>query len=153
MERSQPEAPPVVLVVGPDDAVHADICRMVRAIGFRVRTAHGGCEAIRYLQLHPGEVGLVLADILMPGMDGGELVERVRDLLPGMRCVLMSPPAAAAAELAGAYPETPVLEKPFGLRELHGVLARQIGSPAAAARSRTARPARPAFHRSRAPRS
>jgi len=151
MKRSQPEAPPVVLVVGVDDAVHADVCRMVRAIGFRVRTAHGGREAIRYLQRHPGEVGLVLADILMPGMDGGELVERVRDLLPGMRYVLMSPPAAVeAVELAGAYPETPVLEKPFGLRELHGVLARQIGSPAAAARSRTARPA---FHRSRAPRS
>src|SRR3712207_4218451 len=107
------EGIPAVLVVEDESTPRAEICRMVRGLGYQVRTARNGREALRYLQQHPGEIRLVLADLIMPYMDGGELAERVRDLLPGTRLVLMSASLeGAAGELVAAYPEIPFLRKP-----------------------------------------
>lgn len=148
-ESSPPKASPAVLVVEDEATPRAEICRMVRGLGYRVRTAHNGREALRYLSQHPGEIRLVLADVIMPYMDGGELAERARDLQPGLRLVLMSErPEGAAAAILAAYPETPFLLKPFGFAELYAVLAWQVGPPVA---SGEIRPARPAFHREREP--
>jgi CheY-like chemotaxis protein len=145
------EAIPTILVVEDEATPRDEICRMVRGLGYPVRTARNGREALRYLEQHPGEIRLVLADVIMPYMDGGELLERARDLLPGLRFVLMSESReGAAGEVASAYPETPFLSKPFGFGELYALLARQIGPPVATG---TIRPGRPAFHREREPTS
>jgi len=148
-DSSPPQASPVVLVVEDEASPRAEICRMVRGLGYRVRTARNGREALRYLSQHPGEVRVVLADVIMPYMDGGELAERARDLQPGLRLVLMSErPEGAPGAILAAYPETPFLQKPFGFAELYAVLAWQVGPPVA---SGEIRPGRPAFHRERDP--
>ncbi|HEX6104297.1 MAG TPA: response regulator [Gemmatimonadales bacterium] len=145
------EGTPAILVVEDEATPRDEICRMVRGLGYQVRSARNGREALRYLEQHPGEIRLVLADIIMPYMDGGELAERARDLLPGLRFVLMSATVeGASAELLSAYPETPFLRKPFSFAELYGVLVRQVGPPVAPAGMR---PGRPAFHRDREPRT
>jgi CheY-like chemotaxis protein len=106
---------------------------MVRALGYQAHTARDGREALRYIQQHPGEVRLVLTDVIMPYMDGGELSERVRDLHPHLPIVLMSAyPVGEIAELVAAYPELPFLEKPFTTEGLHQVLTPLLGPPAAA---------------------
>jgi CheY-like chemotaxis protein len=93
---------------------------MVRALGYQARTARDGREALRYLQQHPGEIRLILTDVVMPYMDGGELAERARDLHPRLPIVLMSAyPVGEIAELVAAYPELPFLEKPFTTETLH----------------------------------
>ncbi len=140
---------PGILLVEDEATPRAEICRMVRGLGYRVSTARNGREALRYLQQHPGEIRLVLSDIIMPYMDGGELAERARDLLPGLRFVLMSSSLGGmAGEVVSAYPETPVLRKPFSFAELYAVLVGQIGPPVGKGRLR---PSRPAFHRDREP--
>ncbi|HYC30833.1 MAG TPA: response regulator [Gemmatimonadales bacterium] len=144
-----PKSSPVVLVVEDESSPRAEIARMVRGLGYRVRTTRNGREALRYLAQQPGEVRLVLSDVIMPYMDGGELAERARDLQPGVKLVLMSESSGgAAAEVLAAYPELPCLRKPFGFAELYGVLSWQVGPPVAAGEIR---PARPAFHRDREP--
>lgn len=141
------ERVPVILVVEDEATPRDEICRMVRGLGYPVRTARNGREALRYLEQHPGEVRVVLSDIIMPYMDGGELLERARDLMPGLRFVLMSESReGAAGEVAAAYPETPFLGKPFGFGELYALLAKQVGPPVATG---TIRAGRPAFHRDR----
>ena len=143
------KASPVVLVVEDEPSPLAEISRMVRGLGYRVRTARNGREALRYLGQHPGEIRLVLTDVIMPYMDGGELAERARDVQPGVKLVLMSSaPVGAAADVLAAYPELPFLRKPFGFAELYGVLAWQVGPPVAAGELRRSRPA---FHRGREP--
>jgi two-component system, cell cycle sensor histidine kinase and response regulator CckA len=103
---------------------------MIRAIGYSTRSAHDGREALRYIQQHPGEIRLVLTDVIMPYMDGGELAERVRDLHPRLPIVLMSAYSLGQiAELVAAYPELPFLEKPFTTEALHRVLTPLLGSP------------------------
>src|SRR3712207_5711912 len=116
------EGIPAILVVEDESTPRAEICRMVRGLGYRVRTARNGREALRYLTQHPGEIRLVLTDVIMPYMDGGELAERARDLQPGLRLVLMSATVGGAAQdILTAYPETPFLRKPFGFAELYAV--------------------------------
>jgi CheY-like chemotaxis protein len=149
VQQVTPRVSPVVLVVEDEPTPRAEITRMVRGLGYRVRTARNGREALRYLAQHPGEIRLVLSGVIMPYMDGGELAERARDLQPGVRLVLMSTSLdGPAADVLAAYPETPFLRKPFGFAELYAVLAWQVGPPVAAGELR---PARPAFHRDREP--
>jgi CheY-like chemotaxis protein len=131
--RSRFTADPAVLVVDDEETPRSVTARMVRAVGYPTRTAQDGREALRYIQQHPGEIRLVLADVIMPYMDGGELSERVRDLHPRMPIVLMSAyPSGEIAELVAAYPELPFLEKPFTTEALHRMLTSLIGPPARA---------------------
>jgi two-component system cell cycle sensor histidine kinase/response regulator CckA len=128
--RSRFSADPTVLVVDDEETPRSTTSRMVRALGYQARTARDGREALRYLQQHPGEVRLILTDVIMPYMDGGELAERARDLHPRLPIVLMSAyPMGQIAELIAAYPELPFLEKPFTTEALHRVLTPILGPP------------------------
>ena len=131
--RSRSTAEPTVLVVDDEETPRSVICRMVRALGYPTRTARDGREALRYIQQHPGEIRLVLTDVVMPYMDGGELAERVRDLHPRLPIVLMAAyPEGEIAELVAGYPELPFLEKPFTPEALHRALTPLLGTPARA---------------------
>ena len=131
--RSRFSADPTVLVVDDEETPRSTTCRMVRALGYQARTARDGREALRYLQQHPGEIRLILTDVIMPYMDGGELAERARDLHPRLPIVLMSAyPVGEIAELVAAYPELPFLEKPFTTETLQRVLTPILGLPARA---------------------
>jgi two-component system, cell cycle sensor histidine kinase and response regulator CckA len=134
--RSRFSAEPTVLIVDDEETPRATTCRMVRALGYEARAARDGREALRYLQQHPGEVRLLLTDVIMPYMDGGELAERARDLHPRLPVVLMSAyPVGEIADLVAAYPELPFLEKPFTTESLHRVLTPLVGpSPKAKGR-------------------
>lgn len=122
---------PLVLVVDDESAARSAVCRMVRGLGYRVQSCDSGRAALRYLEAHPREVKLLLADLDMPRMDGGELVERARDLDPGVRVALMA--AAVDAdhrELLTGYRDLPVLRKPVGFAELYARLRDLLGPPA-----------------------
>jgi CheY-like chemotaxis protein len=111
--RSRYSSDPTVLIVDDEETPRTTTCRMVRALGYQARVARDGREALRYIQQHPGEIRLILTDVIMPYMDGGELAERARDLHPRLPIVLMSAyPMGEIAELIAAYPELPFLEKP-----------------------------------------
>jgi len=129
--RSRFSAEPTVLIVDDEETPRSVTCRMVRALGYQARTARDGREALRYLQQHPGEVRLLLTDVVMPYMDGGELAERARDLHPRLPIVLMSAyPSGEIAELVAAYPEFPFLAKPFTTERLYQTLTPLLGAPA-----------------------
>jgi two-component system cell cycle sensor histidine kinase/response regulator CckA len=136
--RSRFSTEPTVLIVDDEETPRSLACRMVRGLGYQAHAARDGREALRYLQQHPGEVRLVLADLVMPYMDGGELAERARDLHPRLPVVLMSTkPDGDAAALVAAYPELPFLEKPFTTETLFRVLTPWLG-PAPGSRGRRA---------------
>jgi two-component system, cell cycle sensor histidine kinase and response regulator CckA len=129
--RSRFSPDPTVLIVDDEETPRTVTCRMVRALGYQARSARDGREALRYLQQHPGEVRLVLTDVVMPYMDGGELAERARDLHPRLPVVLMSAhPTGEIADLIAAYPELPFIAKPFTTEKLAQVLTPLLGAPA-----------------------
>ena len=128
--RSRFATEPMVLIVDDEETPRSVTCRMVRALGYQAHSARDGREALRYLQQHPGEVRLLLTDVVMPYMDGGELAERARDLHPRLPIVLMSShPVENIGELLAGYPELPFLAKPFTTEKLYQVVTPLLGAP------------------------
>ena len=124
--------PRPVLVVDTDAAIRESVCRMVRGLGYRVRTARSGADAVRAVRQGGTELGLVLARARMSPMDGGEVAERIRDARDDVRVVLLAGPGPDDDELLAAYPELPVLTQPVRLGELYAVLAALLGPPVVA---------------------
>src|SRR5215208_3630522 len=103
---------------------------MVRSLGFQVRSCPSGAAALRFLQAHPGAVRLVLADLAMPRMDGGELAERVKDLYPRLPVALMASAGDPHADdLLEGYADFPFLQKPVALGNLAELLMDLLGEP------------------------
>jgi CheY-like chemotaxis protein len=126
--------PPIVLVVESRTSARSSTCRLLRALGYDGRTARDGQQALRMLQQHPTLYQLVLTNVLLPDMDGGELARRVVAAWPGTRVMVTAEYAqiGTPAVILAAHPEVPVLRKPFGFRELYEAVCRLVGPPRAA---------------------
>ncbi|HSO18629.1 MAG TPA: response regulator, partial [Desulfosarcina sp.] len=74
-----------------DEAMILDVGKaMLERLGYRVLTAGGGREAVECLSQQGGTINLVILDMIMPGMDGGETFDRVREIAPAMPVILSS---------------------------------------------------------------
>ena len=121
---------PLVLVVDDELTPRSIITRMIRTLGYPVRGCSGGREALRFLESHPREVRLLIADLFMSRMDGGELAERALDLDPSLRVLLMVGPADPRAnDLLAGYRDLPLLAKPVDFGALAGRLDELLGAP------------------------
>jgi len=126
--------PPIVLIVESRTAARSATSRLVRALGYEARVARDGQQALRMLLQYPSLHQLVLSNIMLPDMDGGELAERVGAQEAGTPVALIAEyaPIGKAAAVIAAHPDVPVLRKPFGFRELYEVLCPLVGPPRAA---------------------
>ena len=84
-----PRAGPLILVVDDDQPDRIAATRMVRGLGYPARSFRQGRDALQFIERHPQVARVVIADLGMPTMDGGELVERVLDADPTMRAAMM----------------------------------------------------------------
>ena len=69
-----------------------------------------------------------------PDMDGGRLAQQVAGSWPDTKVMLVAEyaPIGATAAVLAAYPDLPVLGRPFGFRELYEGVCRLVGPPRAA---------------------
>ena len=79
-----------VLVVEDEEPLRRLTRRILESRGYTVLDAANGEEAIRALASAPNRVDLLLSDIVMPGMSGRELVERLLPVYPWLRVLFMS---------------------------------------------------------------
>ena len=111
-------SPPVevVLVVEDEPSVRAPVCRMLREQGYHVLEATNGEDALKVMQEHHAPIHLVITDVMMPEMDGAELVSLLRDWYPGMRVLFISGYSKQFLEARGDTVEgSAFLAKPFSL--------------------------------------
>lgn len=121
---------PLILVVDDDQPDRIAATRMVRGLGYPARSFRQGRDALQFVERHPQVARVLLADLGMPLMDGGELVERALDADPTMRAALMADRGdPAAADLLEGYRDLPILEKPLRFADLYAVLTRLAGLP------------------------
>jgi two-component system, cell cycle response regulator CpdR len=108
-----------VLIAEDDDQMRAFLCRGLQRAGHAVAAAGDGAAALDCALRT--DFDLLLADIVMPGMDGIELARRVAVRQPWIRVMFITGFAAVAIpddDFGGNRP--PVLAKPFHLRHLIG---------------------------------
>ncbi|HEY6905271.1 MAG TPA: ATP-binding protein [Candidatus Acidoferrales bacterium] len=129
-----------VLVVEDDDAVRRMTREFLQLRGYTVLEARGAMDAIQFVESDNGAIDLVLTDVVMPGMKGRELVDRLAKLRPGLKVLYMSAYTEDDAINIGILnPGTAFIEKPFGPDDLAGkvrdVLMGTIHVPAAGSQS------------------
>ena len=76
---------------------------MLETRGYRVLTATGAHEALEIVEAHaPGDLSLLLCDLMMPQMDGVELIRRVREMQPCLPTLMVSGTVAGYDRGCGA---------------------------------------------------
>lgn len=89
-----------ILLVEDEDLVRNATAEFLSAYGYVVLEARNGPEALRLAMSRPSDIAAVVTDMVMPGIDGREVVEILRQLRPNLKAVLMS-----------GYTERKVVEK------------------------------------------
>ena len=79
-----------ILVVEDDEALRLLCSHFLSNLGYKVLLAETPGDALRMADQHPGEIRLLLTDVVMPGMDGTQLAKRLASARSGLRVLLMS---------------------------------------------------------------
>ena len=79
-----------ILVVDDDDAVRTLLRELLRMKGYTVLDARFNSGALMAAGRHPGTIHLMVADLMMPGINGRELGRRLEDLRPDMKILYIS---------------------------------------------------------------
>jgi CheY-like chemotaxis protein len=116
-----------ILLIDDDDQVRTLFQVVLAEAGHRVLAAENGEHALHLLEQQ--EVDLILVDILMPDMDGLELIPRARRMQPACKIIAMSGGSREwnyldTAKYLGA---DATLKKPFDPQELLDAVASQLG--------------------------
>jgi PAS domain S-box-containing protein len=108
-----------VLVVEDEEDLRAVTERIFVSGGYRVLAAANGPEALDLARSHPGEIRLLVTDVVMPNMLGKEVAEKVRVLQPGIEVLYVSGYAQPVLASQGRLdPDAVLMEKPFSGADL-----------------------------------
>jgi PAS domain S-box-containing protein len=108
-----------ILVVEDEESILKLTKVILEGLGYVVLTAAMPVEALRLAQEHSGGIHLLLTDVVMPGLNGRELAERLQSLYPEIRCLFMSGYTANVIAHRGILDEgVSFIAKPFSREEL-----------------------------------
>jgi len=110
-----------------DEAFVRDVtCEVLRSAGYRVLAARNAADAVRMYEARPGEVKLLLSDVVLPGETGPAMAGRLRREHPELKVLLVTGYAEQMGLLEGKQED--FLAKPFStealLRKVRQVLDR-----------------------------
>jgi CheY-like chemotaxis protein len=115
----QTEGTESTILLVEDEPVVREVTRAVlEHAGYRVLECNGPEEALRVGSEHRGHIGLLLSDVVMPGMNGPELALQLQSLQPGLIAVFMS-----------GYAESFVLRKVTHNKMAQGGMTNYIQKP------------------------
>jgi CheY-like chemotaxis protein len=126
-QRPAPRGGETILFVEDEDALRGVGLKVLRNCGYTVLEAANGEEAIELLQTSNVPIDLLITDVVMPGMGGRVLAEKIRAQRPEIKVIYMSGYTDGAVMRHGiARDEVAFLAKPFSPNELarrvHAVL-------------------------------
>jgi len=119
-----------VVMVEDEKSVNETVTAFLNKLGYRVYPFHSGEEALAFLkEAGPEEPDILLTDVILSGMNGKELSDRIREIYPAIRVVYMSGYASDKLADKGIVPsDLTLLYKPFSIFELGETLGRIVGS-------------------------
>ncbi len=130
-----PRGSETVLLVEDEASLRELVRECLEAGGYPVLEARHGAQALEIAERHRGPLHLLITDVVMPGMSGRELAERLRARRPEIRVLYMSGYTDDAVVLHGVLEEEMAfLQKPFTTealaRSVRNVLDRPPEHPA-----------------------
>ena len=128
LERGQEK----VLVVEDEQMVRALMVRTLTSLGYRCHAAAEAAEALRVLEQEEGHLDLVITDVVMPGISGGDLGSRLADRYPTVPVLFTSGFADDDIIRRGLLDANrPFLQKPFTPADLAHKVREVLDLPAA----------------------
>jgi CheY-like chemotaxis protein len=102
-----------ILVAEDESVVRELVTEILAASGYRVIAAHDGQDALERFRARTEDIDLVLSDVVMPRVSGGELARRVAQERPGVPVLFMSGYTGDELAKHGMRDGSRLLEKPF----------------------------------------
>jgi CheY-like chemotaxis protein len=126
-ERPAPRAAPAggtVLVAEDEETLRAAVVHALAGVGFEVLQGGTAEAALEAARAHPGEIDLLVTDVVMPGQNGGQLAQALRRERPGVKVLFMTgfPGDPRVAAVLAGVEAGGVLHKPFK----HSTLVEQV---------------------------
>jgi CheY-like chemotaxis protein len=108
-----------ILLVDDEDEVLDVGEKMLKEMGYKVFLARSGNEAVKIYKKRRDEISLVILDMIMPGMGGGETYDRMKENNPKVKVLLSSGYSVdgKAAEILRCGCDG-FIQKPFNMKEL-----------------------------------
>ena len=123
-----------ILLVEDEEEVRNLAARVLSSYGYQVLRGSHGQEALSLAERHPEPIDLLLTDVIMPGMTGQELAQRMKPLRPAMKVLYMSGYSGNVIARRGVLdPGVAYLAKPFTESALAAKVREVLGSSGARA--------------------
>ena len=113
-----------VLVVEDDEEVGHFSTELLRDLGYAIKWAANAGDALAALAEDELTFDLVFSDVIMPGMNGVELANVIRDRYPGLPVVLTSGYSSVLAD--NAHRGFELIQKPYSVESLSRTLRKAI---------------------------
>jgi len=120
----------VILVVEDEEGVRAVIVRILTEQGFQVIEAPTAERALQLIDEHPGQIHLLLTDVILPRLSGPAVVQKAQRRRPGLRVLFMS--GYTGDELAThgiSWDNSWILQKPFEQQQLLRKIISTLDAP------------------------
>jgi len=126
VDPEPPSGTETILLVEDEEPILALAATILTRCGYTVLAARTPESALVLAQQHPGPIHLLLTDVVMPGMNGIALKEKITHLRPGIKTIHMSGYPTNAITIYGAETDAAhYLPKPFSVRSV-AVKVRQV---------------------------
>lgn len=118
-----PSGTETILVVEDEPMILKMTVQMLVGQGYHVLAAASPWEAIRLVKENIGSIDLLMTDIIMPEMNGRDLVKQLITISPNIKCLFMSGYTASVIAHHGVLDEgVHFIQKPFSMSDLGGKL-------------------------------
>jgi CheY-like chemotaxis protein len=119
LPTDSPRGGETIVLVEDESWLRELIRRGLQNCGYTVMESATGEEAIQLVRTRPGAIHLLISDLMLPGINGRRLGERMLALKPGIKLLYMSGYTAKAVLRHGVLEsKTAFLQKPFTLGAL-----------------------------------
>lgn len=116
-----------ILVIDDEQIMREGCSRILSKDGWAIITAENGKQGLNEIQAHSKEIDVILLDLMMPGMSGMEVLDKVRTIDPNLLIIVITGYAtvesAVEAMKKGAYDFIP---KPFTPDQLRIIVRRAL---------------------------
>jgi CheY-like chemotaxis protein len=119
IEKEPSRGAETVLLVEDEKAILRLGKMILERYGYTVIAAESPAEALTFVKEYHGPIDLLITDVVMPGMNGKELKERITAIIPEIRVLFMSGYTANVIAYHGVIEEdVQYLQKPFSVKTL-----------------------------------